>query len=814
VEPVRRLRATPEGQHSWSAGPPLLVEGFNTQLNFTTCSGAVATSAKHIFFSRVSASHGYVIDGIASDGSVTPNAIPSPFPYAQCQADLALNVSADETQAWVGGWIPYDSTVQPNSFFAASWDGSKWTRFNDIDLGDTGGVGQSIGWDKGLVLVVPEWDTWLLSFATLRSSSSLPPTPKPPVISTFSASAATIIDGQSSSLQWSVSGATSLSIDQGVGTVTGSSVSVKPSKSTTYTLTATNAAGSSSASFTLTVLPPVAAKPLIKSFTATPDSITKGDSSTLAWDVSDASSLSINQNIGSVTGTNSKDVAPSATKTYTLTAKNAKGSVSAKATVTVTPIPKPLITRFDASPASITAGQSSTLSWELSGASSVVINQGIGSVTGSSSKSVSPGSSKTYTLTAKNAGGSSTASVTLSVSPAPSKPVIKSFKASPASISVGQTSSLVWEVSGATSLSINQNIGVVTGTNSRDLSPTVTKTYTLTATNALGSTTAKATITVQPVVVEKPLISSFSASPASISPGQSSTLSWTVTGADSLSLNQGIGTVSGSSHRVSPLVSTTYLLTATNAAGSSTASVTVFLSDSGERKPLVLGYIPAYFFGSGSYLNPEEIDYSTMTHMVFCFINAGGYDGSKTALGQIEGNPATQRGLGGTPPPYTTKQGITYPSVEEAYVGEAHRAGIKAMIVLGGSGDNSGILRAASNPALRATLVKNIVDHMVLADYDGIDIDWENAFPDDWSIVADLLKALRTEANSRPRYQGAKGPVFITFPGYGLYNSGVWEANNQANISRMKLIIDHVDVLNLMTYGLDGSGWWGLDLGL
>jgi hypothetical protein len=72
-----------------------------------------------------------------------------------------------------------------------------------------------------------------------------------------------------------------------------------------------------------------------------------------------------------------------------------------------------------------------------------------------------------------------------------------------------------------------------------------------------------------------PAINSFTANPAVIAQGQSGALSWTVTGADSLSINQGIGTVSGTSTTVSPAATTTYTLTATNSTGSSTAAVTV-----------------------------------------------------------------------------------------------------------------------------------------------------------------------------------------------------------------------------------------------
>ena len=80
-----------------------------------------------------------------------------------------------------------------------------------------------------------------------------PPPPQPPVIQSFSANPLTITAGQSSTLSWTTSGATSLSIDQGVGTVTSTSKVVTPIMTTTYTLTATNDSGYATETVTVTV---------------------------------------------------------------------------------------------------------------------------------------------------------------------------------------------------------------------------------------------------------------------------------------------------------------------------------------------------------------------------------------------------------------------------------------------------------------------------------------------------------------------------------------------------------------------------------
>ncbi|QRK07907.1 hypothetical protein JQX13_49415 [Archangium violaceum] len=86
---------------------------------------------------------------------------------------------------------------------------------------------------------------------------------QPPVIRRFTAASSTINLGQSTTLNWSVAGATSLIIEPGVGTVTGTSVTVSPTVTTTYTLEAINDLGTVTATTTVTVtVPPAGWAPL------------------------------------------------------------------------------------------------------------------------------------------------------------------------------------------------------------------------------------------------------------------------------------------------------------------------------------------------------------------------------------------------------------------------------------------------------------------------------------------------------------------------------------------------------------------------
>jgi PKD repeat protein len=393
-----------------------------------------------------------------------------------------------------------------------------------------------------------------------------------PVIASFTADPTTIYAGDSTSLSWQVSGATSLAISPGVGVVTGTSVAVTPTANTTYVLTATNATGSVTRSVPVTVAPRPVPPPFIQAFQVSPVSIIAGEQATLSWSVDGATDLQIQPDIGAVTG-NSIVVAPTATRTYQLTATNAGGTVSRTVTLEVLPPePPPSIGFFLASPSSIAPGASSTLTWSVTGAATVSLiadtGSGPGPVTGSS-YTVSPTATTTYTLIAANTAGI-TVSQSVTVAVVTPAPAIPSFTANPAVIDRGGATTLSWSVQNAETVSI-AGIGVVSG-NSVTVSPSATTTYTLTASNAAGTVSANVQVAVN---VPLPVVQSFAVSPATITSGQTAALTWSVTGADRVAIAPGFGEVTGDTLAVSPAQTTTYELTASNDGGSVTRAVTL-----------------------------------------------------------------------------------------------------------------------------------------------------------------------------------------------------------------------------------------------
>lgn len=93
---------------------------------------------------------------------------------------------------------------------------------------------------------------------------------------------------------------------------------------------------------------------------------------------------------------------------------------SSKAQVSVTVLPAtgtssmPLIA-FDASPSTIDAGTAATLTWNVSGSTSVTIEPGVGTVPASGFAEVTPTATTTYTLTASAGGSTVTATTTVTL---------------------------------------------------------------------------------------------------------------------------------------------------------------------------------------------------------------------------------------------------------------------------------------------------------------------------------------------------------------------------------------------------------------
>lgn len=183
----------------------------------------------------------------------------------------------------------------------------------------------------------PESEPWL--------EPEVEPDPDPPQV-TFGAELTALIAGSNTNLLWHVHGADEITIIPDVGKVAEyGSTPVSPESTTTYTLTATNQAGTTQETVEISVSPlfinPILRPgitipaPSITSFTSDMSLLTKGLRATLSWDVSGMASVTIEPGIGTVGPSGTAQVTPSTSTTYTLTASNISGTVTQSASITV-----------------------------------------------------------------------------------------------------------------------------------------------------------------------------------------------------------------------------------------------------------------------------------------------------------------------------------------------------------------------------------------------------------------------------------------------------------------------------------------------
>ena len=167
--------------------------------------------------------------------------------------------------------------------------------------------------------------------------------------------------------------------------------------------------------------------------------IAKGDTVTLSWGVAGVEPLAItlSNNKGTapetVTADGSKDVTPSATTIYTLTADNDFGTPVSQS-ITITVGDKPEINKFEVDggdTANVVVDGKATLTWGVTPPDAeITFEPSIGTFTGNSKELSFPiAGTFIYTLTAKNDFGTSDSkSVTVQVGTAPE---ITSFTATP-----------------------------------------------------------------------------------------------------------------------------------------------------------------------------------------------------------------------------------------------------------------------------------------------------------------------------------------------------------------------------------------------
>jgi pSer/pThr/pTyr-binding forkhead associated (FHA) protein len=244
-----------------------------------------------------------------------------------------------------------------------------------------------------------------------------------------------------------------------------------------------------------------APEPVIGFFRSTRDSIEQGQCARLEWgQVENANRISLSS-VGRVGAAGKIDVCLDATKTYTLKATGAGGTVEESVQISVQPPTGPVIEYFRVVPSIIAPGACAQLEWgQVENATSATIEPGIGGVGTPDKREVCPSTTTTYKLTASTSEGSSMAEATLLVSSGTeSKPVISFFTANPANIQAGECTTLNWgKVDYATSVTIDNNIGGVATPGSKEVCLGATTTFVMLAEGPGGTTQYDLKVNVSP----------------------------------------------------------------------------------------------------------------------------------------------------------------------------------------------------------------------------------------------------------------------------------------------------------------------------
>lgn len=259
------------------------------------------------------------------------------------------------------------------------------------------------------------------------------------------------------------------------------------------------------------------------------------------------------------------------------------GQVNQSGGSTQTP---PTVT-ISANPASITVGQSSTLTVSATNATGITIAGSDGSSysmpASGGTQAVKPTASVTYTATAQGPGGSANATASVSVGAAPQQPAV-SITANPSAINAGASSILTVTATNATQVTVtgtdNSSYTLSATGGTQPVSPSATTTYTVTAIGASGTTAATATTTVTVTPNPSPSVA-ITADPAAVQTGGSSTLKVTASYATQVTITGSDGSTytlaspNGGTQQVTPTKTTTYTATATGAGGTATAGTIV-----------------------------------------------------------------------------------------------------------------------------------------------------------------------------------------------------------------------------------------------
>jgi chitinase len=181
--------------------------------------------------------------------------------------------------------------------------------------------------------------------------------------------------------------------------------------------------------------------------------------------------------------------------------------------------------------------------------------------------------------------------------------------------------------------------------------------------------------------------------------------------------------------------------------------------------PRLLAYYPYWAKQQSPPYTAAQIPYNELTHILHAF-----------ALPDADGKLKLPKGL-----------------LEPALISDAHAAGVRVSISIGGAGGKNAknFAKIAASASTRATFAKNVHAFLNAYGYDGVDIDWEVPSKKEMANCTALMQALRTELPAGSWLISMAIPADPRSYGAGF------------NVPQLNSL---VDFFNVMTY--DFTGPW------
>ena len=387
--------------------------------------------------------------------------------------------------------------------------------------------------------------------------------------------------GGTSQLTWTSTNATSCEAGGGWSgsRATNGSATIGPlATSTEYSLRCAGPNGATVATVVVSVAAP--AEPPTITLSASPTDVPLNGHTSLEWTSNGATScVAVG---GPWTGTKStrgsESVGPLSSSTaFNLSCTGIGGTTSLSVTVNIVAAPS---VQLAANPASVSAGGTSQLTWSSTNATSCEASGGWGgSRPTSGSASIGPlATSTAYSLSCTGLSGTTVESILVTVAGTAAPPTL-ALSATPTSVAPGGQTSLEWTSSGATSCVAAGGpwAGAKPTRGLETVGPLLSSAeFSLSCTGIGGSTTQLVTVS----VVAPPSVQ-FTASPASVSAGTQTSLTWASTGASACSASgdwSGSKAASGSEQSAPLSANGTFELECSGTGGKTRASASVTVS--------------------------------------------------------------------------------------------------------------------------------------------------------------------------------------------------------------------------------------------